>query len=241
MLKRSLLASTCILTLAGAANAADLTPLPPPPVFTWAGFYLGGQIGYGWATDNGNIYNFGPLGPIAAANAVAPSSTSPDGVVGGAHVGYNWQLAQWVFGLEGDVDGTSLKQTILPLPYVSSTTNLFIQGTILGRVGYAFDHLLVYAIGGGTWGGIHNTYNVSGTIASYPTARSGWTVGGGLEYAVTDNWSLRAEYRYANFGFFYDSPIVYFVTQTHHWTENQVKLGFSYKFTSPPPVAVVSK
>jgi len=241
MFKRSLFASACTLILANAAASAELTASPPPPVFTWAGFYLGGQIGYGWANDNSNIFNFGPLGTIRAANAAAPSVTSPDGVVGGAHIGYNWQIAQWVFSLEGDVDGTSLKETIQPLPYVSSTTNLFIQGAILGRIGYAFDHLLAYAIGGGTWGAIHNTYNVLGTIGSFPTTRSGWTVGGGLEYAIDDNWSLRAEYRYANFGFFYDTPIVYFVTQTHHWTENQVKVGFSYKFTAPPPVAVVSK
>jgi outer membrane immunogenic protein len=134
-----------------------------------------------------------------------------------------------------------LNQSIRPLSYLYSTTDLFLQGAILGRIGYAFDHLLVYATGGWTIGAIHNSYNVNGNIGSYPTARSGWTAGGGLEYAIDNNWSVRAEYRYSNFGFFYDSPIVYFITQTHHWTENQVKVGFSYKFTPTPPVAVVAK
>jgi outer membrane immunogenic protein len=242
MFTRSLLASACTLALVGSAAAADLPVAPPPvPIFSWGGFYLGGQIGYGWGNDNGNIYNFGPLGPIPAANAVASIITNPHGVVGGAHIGYNWQVNQWVLGLEGDVDGTGLSQTIQPLPYVSSTTNLFLQGAILGRVGYAFDHLLLYATGGGTYAAIHNNYNVLGNIGSYATTRSGWTVGGGIEYALNNNWSVRAEYRYSNFGFFYDSPIVYTITATHHWSENQVKAGFSYKFMSAPPAAVVAK
>jgi outer membrane immunogenic protein len=242
MFTRSLLASACTLALAGSAIAADLPVTPPPiPVFTWSGVYLGGQIGYGWGNDNGNVYNFGPLGPVTVPNAFASSGTNPHGVVGGAHIGNNWQVNQWVFSLESDVDGSGLSQTIQPLSYVSSTTNLFLQGALLGRVGYAFDHTLIYATGGWAIGAIHNTYNVAGQTGSYPTARSGWTAGGGLEYALNNNWSVRAEYRYLNFGFFYDSPIVYLVTQTHHWTENQVKAGFSYKFTSAPPPAVAAK
>jgi outer membrane immunogenic protein len=245
MLTRSLLASACTLALVGVAAAADLPVTPPPvPVFTWTGVYLGGQIGYAWAKDNGNLWNYGPLGGTVVPAAFVSSATSPDGVIGGAHIGYNWQVNQWVLGLEGDVDGTSLRKTILPVSYVSSTTNLFVQGAILGRVGYAFDHLLLYATGGGTYGAIHNTYNVLnslGQVGSFQTARSGWTVGGGLEYAVNNNWSVRAEYRYSNFGFFYDSPIVYFISESHHWTENQVKVGFSYKFTSAPSTAVAAK
>jgi outer membrane immunogenic protein len=74
------------------------------------------------------------------------------------------------------------------------------------------------------------------------TTRNGWTVGGGIEYAVTDNWSVRAEYRYSNFGFFYDGQVVYLgIFQGHRWTENQVKAGFSYKFVSSAPPAVVAK
>jgi outer membrane immunogenic protein len=242
MFRRSLLASALILALAGSTVAADLSVTPPPvPVFTWRGFYLGGQIGYGWGNDNGNAYNYGPLGPIAAVNAVAPSSTNPHGIVGGAHVGYDWQWNQLVFGLEGVVDGTSLRQQVQPLPYLTSSTNLFLQGAILGRVGYAFDHLLLYATGGADFGAIQNNYNVIGNIGSYGQTSNGWTVGGGIEYALDNHWLVRAEYRYANFGFFYDSPIVYTITETHRWTENQVQVGFSYKFTSAQPAVVVTK
>lgn len=242
MFTRLLLASTSTLALVGFAAAADLPVTPPPvPIFTWTGVYIGGQIGYAWAKDNGNLSNQGPLGGTIVPSAFVSSTSNSQGVLGGAHMGYNWQINQWVLGLEGEVDGTSLRKTVLPVSYVSSTTNLFIQGSILGRLGYAFDRVLVYATGGGTYGAIHNSYNVLGQVGSFPTARSGWTVGGGIAYAVNDNWSVRAEYRFSNFGFFYDTPIVYFISQTHHWTENQVKVGFSYKFTPTPPVAVVAK
>jgi outer membrane immunogenic protein len=242
MFTRLLLATTSTLALVGFAAAADLPVTPPPvPVFTWTGVYLGGQIGYAWAKDNGNLSNQGRLGPVIVPSAFASSASSSQGVLGGAHIGYDWQVNQWVLGLRGEVDGTSLRKTVQPVSYVTSTTNLFIQGAILGRVGYAFDHVLVYAIGGGTYGAIHNSYKVLGQPDSFPTARSGWTVGGGIEYAVNNNWSVRAEYRFSDFGSFTDNPIVYFVSESHHWTENQVKAGFSYKFTPAPPAAVVAK
>lgn len=242
MLERFLLSSTCSLALTAAVAAADISEAPPPiPLFTWGGFYLGGQIGYAWGHDNGQLGNFGPLGPVTVPVAVASSSTNPNGVLGGAHIGYNWQINQWVLGLEGDVDGADLRQGIQPLPYASATTNLFLQGAILGRVGYSFDHILVYATGGGAFGAIHNTYDVTGFPASYRTTRSGWTVGGGVEYAINDNWLVRAEYRHTDYGFFYDSPIIYFLNDTHHWTTNQVQAGLSYKFGSPATAPVVAK
>ena len=79
--------------------------------------------------------------------------------------------------------------------------------------------------------------------------RVGWTVGGGLEYAVTNNWSVRAEYRYSDFGRYTDfpfsgvpiAPAVFQATSGHHLTENQVQVGFSYKFDTWPPSPLVAK
>ena len=165
MFTRALLASACTLALAGSAAAADLPVTPPPvPVFTWTGVYFGGQIGYGWGNDNGNAsYISVRSDRMAAANAVAPSATNPQGIVGGAHIGYNWQVTQWVLSLEGEVDGSGLNQSIPPLSYLYSTTDLFLQGALLGRVGYAFDHLLIYVTGG--W-----TIEPSSTIATMSLA-----------------------------------------------------------------------
>ena len=99
----------------------------------------------------------------------------------------------------------------------------------------------IYVTGGGVEALIKNSYRILSNFNALPDTRKGWTVGGGIEYAVNNNWSLRAEYRYSNFGVFYDPTVVDFVSVSHHWTENQVKVGFSYKFTPTPPVAVVAK
>ncbi len=93
-------------TLAGTAFAAEPAPTPPPPVpvFTWNGLYVGGQIGYAWGHD--------PVSWSGISNDDEPASgtfsQTPQGVIGGGHVGYNLQYNQWlVLGVEGSVDGTS--------------------------------------------------------------------------------------------------------------------------------------
>ncbi len=98
-------------TLAGTAFAAEPAPTPPPPVpvFTWNGLYVGGQIGYAWGHD--------PVSWSGISNddelASGTFSQTPQGVIGGGHVGYNLQYNQWlVLGVEGSVDGTSLSHTL---------------------------------------------------------------------------------------------------------------------------------
>ena len=152
------------------------------------------------------------------------------------------QANQLVFGLEGQVDGTNLSRTVQPLSYFSVTANSFVQGAILGRIGYAFDRTLIYATGGGVFTSIGNSYSVFGSGFTISSTRSGWTVGGGIEYALDNHWSIRGEYRYSNIKLLYDTPIFYTsLTETHHWTENQVKVGFSYKFGGPAPAPVIAK
>ena len=220
-----------LLLLAGLAAAApafagDLPYSPPPPqaplvpVFTWNGLYLGGQIGYGWGTDTLTVYPFG-----------FGTNFSPNGVLGGAHVGYNFQMNQFVAGLEGDVEGTGISRKFSPGGVLYST-QIPVQGSICGRLGVAFDRVLLYATGGGEFAGFDTSYTGFGYDQGSQT-RAGWTVGGGIEYAVTDNWSVRAEYRYADFGHLTDiTPFVFGFgsTVTHHETENAVRAGFSYRF-----------
>jgi outer membrane immunogenic protein len=246
MLARILIAPTCALALAGSAAAADLPLGPPPPaapIFTWGGFYLGGQIGYAWGADNSQLTVLsGPLGGGFLPPAYVSSAVSPAGAIGGVHIGHNWQVNQWVLGLEGEVDGTSLNKGIQPTSYLLSNTRSPVQGNIRGRIGIAFDHILVYATGGGAYAAILNAYNVLGAQGNFRTTRSGWTVGGGVEYAVDNHWSVRAEYRYSDFGYFYDGPAVFpQVFESHHWTENQVKAGFSYKFGASAPAVIAAK
>jgi outer membrane immunogenic protein len=253
-------------TFAGTAFAADLAPPPPPvPIFTWTGLYVGGQIGYAWGQDPVTWSGISNDDELAAGTF----SHTPQGVIGGAHVGYNLQYNQWlVLGIEGTVDGTSLRHTaVVPVNdffgetpgSLTATSRADVQGSVRGRIGITFDRVLIYGTGGVAFTGFNTTITdttgfftgVPGTSATFSNTRAGWTAGGGIEYAVTDNWWVRAEYRYSNFGHTTDFPFIgelpfsnSFVFLQRHPTENQVQAGFSYRFdwTAPQPaVAVVAK
>jgi outer membrane immunogenic protein len=273
MSRKFLLASVGALALTGsAALAADLPSrapppvyVPPAPIFTWTGIYVGGQIGYAWGGGSDNFTGYDPFSGLGIATSIAGT---PNGVIGGANVGYNLQINQWVVGLEGSVDGTSLStSTNASLPIlgslfnVNANTSANIQGSIRGRVGIAWDRALIYATGGVAFGGFNTNYSIYGTDVngntfagsnSFSNTRVGWTVGGGIQYAVTNNWSVRAEYRYTDFGCINNGlfpGIASFdplltganLNDNRHLTQNQVQVGFDYKFDLGGPAPVVAK
>jgi outer membrane immunogenic protein len=237
MIRQTLFAGAALAALTLAAQAADLpsrkeAPLyvPPPPVFTWSGVYIGGQIGYEFGRDFAFI-------PGGAGPGVG---YSPTGVIGGAHIGYNWQMAQFVFGLEGDVNGAAYRGTGVGLAGTTLSQRIPVDGSVRGRLGYAFDRVLLYATGGAAFAAIQDTYlTAPGAFASQSRSRVGWTVGGGLEYAVTNNWSIRAEYRYTDYGRYTDTP--FGVPVINHPTDHRVMAGFSYKFDMFAPAPIVAK
>jgi outer membrane immunogenic protein len=271
MIRKLLLASVGAIALTGSALAADLPSrapppvyLPPVPIFTWTGIYLGGQIGYAWASGNNRYSGFDPL----TAAVIAPSiGQKPNGVIGGANVGYNYQINQWVLGLEGTVDGTSLSNTGVGFSdvfLITAHSKSDIQGSIRGRVGIAWDRVLIFATGGAAFAGFNTTVSGAATVpAGFPnagqafagstsisTTRVGWTIGGGIQYAVTNNWSVKAEYRYTDFGtisnalfsgqlnsVFPGASIV----GNRKVQQNQVQVGFDYKFDLFTPQPVVAK
>jgi outer membrane immunogenic protein len=233
-------------TLAGTAFAAEpaLAPPPPVPVFTWTGLYLGGQIGYAWGIDNLFYNAFDPLTGLA----FCPSTfSSPSGVIGGAHVGFNYQIDKptggFVIGLEGSVDGTSLSNTVATSfgafggSSVSASIRDDVQGSIRGRFGIAWDRLLAYGTGGVAFGDFNTNYaisapNFSGS-SSFSNPRVGWTAGGGIDYAVTNNWWVFAEYRYTSFGTQLAAaalPAGGSLGVSRTLSQSQVQAGFSYKF-----------
>jgi outer membrane immunogenic protein len=259
MRRQFLLASVGAIALAGSAFAAPPPAyLPPVPIFSWTGLYFGGQIGYAWDHDSQQVTAFVPAIPpvIVDGEIVVPGvpatfltdsfSSSPQGVIGGAHIGYNLQINQWVAGLEGTVDGTSVSKTVFdPFSGINVSTKAPIQGSIRARAGVAWDRALIYVTGGGAFTNITNNYSLFGVgipSESISKTRSGWTVGAGIDYAVTNNWSVRVEYRYSDFGHYTDTPFVALVVPPlgaslavqHHLTQNQVQVGFSYKFDSFP-------
>lgn len=230
MLRKALL-TTFAAAWAGAAVAADAPydaapAYAPTPIFSWTGFYLGGQIGYAWATNT--LASYGPYYSYSGVNY------SPNGVVGGAHVGYNYQMNQFVLGLEGDVEGSGVSQNYGFGPTLHRAS-IPVQGTIRGRFGFALDRALLYVTGGAAFAGVDTSYQSWMGYDSLSRSSAGWTIGGGLEYAFTPEWSARAEYRYTDLGSFTDyvSAPGPGSSVTNHLTSHTVRLGFSYHFASP--------
>lgn len=191
-MKKYLLASVAALGIlaAGAASAADLPsrkgPVVAPvyvPVFTWTGFYVGANAGYGWGNVNANGFTLTNTGDL-------------DGFVGGGQVGYNYQIGQFVVGLEADFQGADM----------SAGSNLFgasvkteYFGTVRARAGVAFDRFLPYITGGWAYGNVKTS--IPGIAFSSDRSHTGgWALGAGLEYAFTNNIVAGVEYLYVDLG-----------------------------------------
>jgi outer membrane immunogenic protein len=198
-------------------SAADIPRPAPPPVvappvvYNWTGFYIGGNVGGKWADHDGDIFldnvvGFTPLGLVGFGNG---GNGSEGAFVGGGQIGFNWQTGSWVFGVEGDFQGTSLERTFVccgplaPAFFVPGDTisvqNDW-QASIRGRIGYAWDRFMVYGTGGVAFTNIEATVNLPGLLfASASDTLTGWTAGGGIEFGLWDNWSLGVEYRFSSF------------------------------------------
>ena len=186
-----------MLVLPGAGFATDL-PLKAraaKTVYDWTGFYVGGHVGYGDA-------GFGPgTNALPLQGGLLPHSAT--GFSGGYQLGYNRQLAnRVVLGIEADAtftapgDGPALGRQ--PAPF---QTTIDYVGTVRGRIGYAFDRCMAYVTGGFAWGHTHISVNdADGVTELFPVGRyqTGWTAGLGLEYAVSGNWTAKAEYEYVD-------------------------------------------
>jgi outer membrane immunogenic protein len=246
MIRKFSMATAVLIAATGSALAADLPsrrPPPPvfvpPPLFTWTGVYIGGDIGYAWGSDR------------VSTAGVDFASASPQGIVGGGHIGYNYQISQFVVGLEGDVQGTNFQNSVLsPFTGTSYLTRVPIEGSVRARVGIAWDRALFYATGGAAFGDIDHQYagGIAGPafgafgVFDRSSVQVGWTAGAGVEYALSNNWSVRGEYRYTDFGHQTDLIFGSFVSPYHHVEEHAVRIGFSYKFDMyAPPAPVVAK
>jgi outer membrane immunogenic protein len=203
-----------IFTLSFGATivfAADLPAAAPisqpaylPPVYSWTGFYIGGNIGAGWSGLSDTNTNFSDtLGSTFSASTNAQ-------FLGGAQVGVNYEFANGiVIGAEALFDWASNSQNAIvtatdPTGTVAAnigTSNARWLTTVSGRLGYAWDRVLLYAKGGGAWVATNTpAISVAGTPASFisisNTTSSGYTAGFGVEWAFSGNWSVRAEYAY---------------------------------------------
>jgi outer membrane immunogenic protein len=218
-MKRLFVAGAALLALASTAAAADLPAPQPyyqapaflPPPFTWSGFYLGVNGGGAFGTSTWDT---------------AGSINTSGGFVGGT-IGYNYQINHFVIGAEGDVDwaGISGSTTTAACPAGCKTGDSWLA-TARGRVGYAADRFLPYVTGGAAFGNINAT--TAGLTTS--TTNAGWTVGAGLEFAITPNWSAKAEYLYVNLGKFNCGLNCGAATDNVSFNANLVRGGINYRF-----------
>ena len=258
------LASIISLTAMGQVMAADLEARPyvkaPPPVvaaYNWAGFYAGLNGGYGWGRSTGDLVaNSGGIAiPAAIAGGTIPTSLGvrPEGWLGGGQVGYNWQYNQAVLGIEADIQASGIKQSVgiaraaavglLPT-FNTGSSELDWFGTVRGRIGYAWNTVLIYATGGLAYGGVSDRATV-GTAPPPPfgsgsngSTRVGWTAGGGVEWAFRPSWSVKGEYLHMDLGSA-NTTVVFpadFLVYRFQHQYDIVRVGFNYKFTTGGPV-----
>jgi outer membrane immunogenic protein len=186
------MAPAVVLAFAAAApvHAADLSvapiykapPMVPVPAYNWSGFYVGVNGGGAWGTSNWST-------PSNSFNLSG-------GQVGGT-AGMNWQAGRAVFGLEGDVDWSGVRGRAAPTLCPGCATNNDWLATVRGRAGYAFDRFMPFVTGGLAVGDIRAT--APGAAGATQT-NAGWTVGGGVEFALTNNLTAKAEYLHVDLG-----------------------------------------
>jgi outer membrane immunogenic protein len=222
-----------------SAQAADM-PLraKPPETFNWAGCYLGGSFGYAWGRD----FDTETVTGIGLLSGSSPTdSANANGFKLGGYLGCNWQMgALWVIGAEGDGEWAHLRgTTTFPNsgpPSDFYETHIDDQSSIRGRIGYLLEpRLMLYGTGGAAFASIneHDVLAATGAFTDNSATRTGWTLGAGLDYALTDRWIGRFEYRYANFGTLRYNTAVFgppLFTVSHRTTENAFRGGLAYKF-----------
>ena len=218
---RRVLAILFTAALGGSAAAADLSQpymkAPPPPYappFSWTGTYVGANLGGAWGSFNFNPVTTNNLtGVVTTPSAVNASSNN---IVGGGQAGYNWQSGQWVLGLEQDIQFAGLKQIVrfaAPAGFFVAGDSMAVKTDYLSatraRLGIAWDRALFYAAGGLETGmfDVTSTYAARGIggspLIGFTDANKmhfGYTIGGGIDYAVTNNVWLGVEYRYFDVG-----------------------------------------
>ncbi len=280
MWRQYLLASASAMTFTGMALAADLSvpPPPPPPIFTWSGLYVGA---YGGGEVTHSSYNtlagpgFTPVsylmpGDIGAVGGAGSQSLDKGGFTAGGELGYNWQVGMFVLGLETDIGGVtggthnqssglingtgSGPGVISPFGLSQNYTNGLI-GTVRGRLGVAFDRLLVYGTGGLAYTTGHYSFAYADTLGpgtgfASMGVKIGYTVGGGLEYALTNNVRVKGEFLYTQFGKVTTTGLIVnssdptfsnAFTTSARVQEYTARVGLNYRFNWFAPLPVVAK
>ena len=191
------LAGLILIASAGCASAADIpqaqpyTRAPvvvPSPAYNWTGFYIGAMGGYGWSDQ-------------VTIAGLTLSNPDINGGFGGGTVGFNYQVpgSMFVFGLETEAAWSDIQHTIGITGLATAQERVMSFGSVAARAGFAIENVFVYGKGGYGWAENQISATVLGLTASESHLHSGWTVGGGLEFAFAGPWSVKAEYLFARY------------------------------------------
>ncbi len=256
----SVIAAASTIALTQVAAAADLpvkAPVYKAPAampYNWTGFYISGSAGYGWGAE-GNALLF--TDPTVTVPGAVPSTHSYDlnGFIGGGGAGYNYQIGSVVLGLEADFSYTHftgsasssgafgpIVPAFLTSPFsYTQAAEINWLGTVRGRIGFTpASNLLVYGTGGFAYGHAKATTLLTFPLVSFVGAASdtktGWTAGGGVEYALGERWSIKVEYLYYDLGSLLvdDAPVGVVKAPFETWVDfplhgSIARFGLSYK------------
>jgi outer membrane immunogenic protein len=266
-LKKIVLGALALAAIGAApVLAADLPvkakapAVVPPATYNWTGFYIGGNVGYGWydrsstlvAPDATSVTFFGPA--LAAGALPAAYGINPSGAIGGVQAGYNWQFNNVVVGLEADFQGsgvkgsTTLNTTVAPFNPITATATerLDYFGTARGRLGYAANTALFYVTGGLAYGHVNHSFFTASPLNPQSAGGSsgqdnvGYAIGAGVEWAFNKNWSVKGEYLYVDLGNasttatgITGTPAGATLILSERDKYNIVRVGVNYKFSGP--------
>lgn len=246
MFRRFVLASVSVIALSAAANAADMY-VPGPggykddyvPVPTWAGLYAGLNGGYAWSASTPRLVVTNNLG----ASTLPTPGLDASGGFGGGDIGYNWQRGAFVFGVEADLEVSNIDadfKRFVGANFFDARKTVDYFSTVRGRLGYAFNNVLLYGTGGFAFGPVHNRVFVNGVADAHrDETETGYALGGGIEYAINPRFSLKVEYQYIDFGSYkMSAPVVppngiTIYTNTLDNNFNTVRVGLNYHLRAP--------
>ena len=226
-------AASFAIVAGSPALAADLPQAAPPPpqapaayiptvapVYNWGGIYFGANGGYA----------FGSSDWTDSATHLSTGNFDVSGFLVGPTVGVNFQTDAFVFGIEGDFDGSWINGTDNSCTPVACETKNTWLATVRARAGYAADRVLFYATAGGAFGNILGNTGPNGSTTYQKANEPGWTAGAGVEVAFADNWTARVEYLFVDLENASLAGGVAPTTETVKFDASLIRLGVDYKF-----------
>ena len=263
-----LMAGTVNAFAADVAPRYSKAPVAPVDVWNWSGLYIGGNVGGAWDHGSSATDFLSPGAAPAIATNPQNNSLTSSALIGGVHGGYNWQANRWVLGIEADWDWTNTNNSVCRQTdgfsvactdngrgFLTLNENTEWLASVRGRVGYAWNRVMVYGTGGAAWGKIDASINANCLVAgcgasilklnstvNFSNTETGWVAGAGIEAMLSANWIVRAEYLHYDLGsvnYTATFPAVSGVVlaQTATWSRSfqydTVRAGLSYKFGGP--------